>query len=495
MPKPRGAPDALKSAAKVLAGKKKKAAAPKGEIKKFPNIPEHRLPKKLETREELIYLLNQACELEHGLACAYLYAAFSLKQDLSEGCMTWRQQEMVRKWAAQLYFVASQEMLHLAQACNLLTAVGAAPHFQRPNFPVRAKYYPMGLKLTLSPFTVETLDAFIRFELPDPSLEKKREEATKKGKTVKLAVPAPVNYDTVGHLYGLIANAFDTIPAEELFIGPREAQMTRELVEFPNIVPVYDRESALRAIDLILVEGEGTQNDTLDCHYGVFLGIREQYLAAMKEAKGAGEKFDPVRPIATNPCSIVQPDTLGDEGSLVTNAYTKDVLDLFNSVYQIMLLMLYRLFAHTDETDEELRRLSDVSITLMPIVVKPLAEALTFLPATEDEKGVRAGPSFEVYSTMQLLPHRDAAWKIFREQFKGAIRDCRDALDNVGKAPAATREMVRERLQSALRNLERLDAALRGEVRLDARGRGGDPSRRIAPQGPPASAPPARREM
>ena len=35
---------------------------------------------KVETREELVYLLGQACEIEHGLMCEYLYAQFSLKR-------------------------------------------------------------------------------------------------------------------------------------------------------------------------------------------------------------------------------------------------------------------------------------------------------------------------------------------------------------------------------------------------------------------------------
>ena len=34
---------------------------------------------KVDTREELVYLLGQACEIEHGLICEYLYAQFSLK--------------------------------------------------------------------------------------------------------------------------------------------------------------------------------------------------------------------------------------------------------------------------------------------------------------------------------------------------------------------------------------------------------------------------------
>jgi len=32
-----------------------------------------------------VYLLGQACELEHGLMCEYLYAQFSLKRGLDEG--------------------------------------------------------------------------------------------------------------------------------------------------------------------------------------------------------------------------------------------------------------------------------------------------------------------------------------------------------------------------------------------------------------------------
>jgi hypothetical protein len=40
---------------------------------------------KVDTREELVYLLGQAGELEHGLMCEYLYAQFSLKRGLDVG--------------------------------------------------------------------------------------------------------------------------------------------------------------------------------------------------------------------------------------------------------------------------------------------------------------------------------------------------------------------------------------------------------------------------
>jgi hypothetical protein len=37
------------------------------------------------SREEPVYLLGEACELEHGLMCEYLHAQFSLKRTAGEG--------------------------------------------------------------------------------------------------------------------------------------------------------------------------------------------------------------------------------------------------------------------------------------------------------------------------------------------------------------------------------------------------------------------------
>jgi hypothetical protein len=43
------------------------------------------LPLQVESPEELVYLLGEACEIEHGLMCEYLYAQFSLKRTVGEG--------------------------------------------------------------------------------------------------------------------------------------------------------------------------------------------------------------------------------------------------------------------------------------------------------------------------------------------------------------------------------------------------------------------------
>jgi hypothetical protein len=77
------------------------------------------------TREELFFLLERASELEHGLACIYLFAAYSLKSDASEGGLTETQATMVRGWKRHLAQVAVEEMLHLAQVSNMLTAIAS----------------------------------------------------------------------------------------------------------------------------------------------------------------------------------------------------------------------------------------------------------------------------------------------------------------------------------------------------------------------------------
>src|SRR5256885_1469284 len=78
---------------------------------------------RIESREQLVYLLTQASELEHGLMCEYLFAIFSLKRTTDEGVAA-GQLERIRAWEGAISGVAIQEMLHLALASNLLTAIG-----------------------------------------------------------------------------------------------------------------------------------------------------------------------------------------------------------------------------------------------------------------------------------------------------------------------------------------------------------------------------------
>ncbi len=76
----------------------------------------HAEPKiRIETREELIYLLAEAAAIEHNLMCCYLYAAWSLKRGTRDG-LTEKQAEAVNRWKRAIISVAIEEMTHLTLA-------------------------------------------------------------------------------------------------------------------------------------------------------------------------------------------------------------------------------------------------------------------------------------------------------------------------------------------------------------------------------------------
>src|SRR5436305_13403382 len=120
----------------------------------------------IEHREALIYMLCEAAELEHGIMCQYLFAAFSLKQRTDEG-LSEEELAVVTRWRKAVAHVATEEMLHLALVHNLLSAVGAAPPFGRPDLPAPAHHYPAGVNLTLVPFGAQALQHFMFLERPE----------------------------------------------------------------------------------------------------------------------------------------------------------------------------------------------------------------------------------------------------------------------------------------------------------------------------------------
>ena len=67
----------------------------------------------IEHRAALSYMLYEAAELEHGIMCQYLFAAFSLKQREDEG-LTAEELEAVTGWRRAISHVATGEMRHLA---------------------------------------------------------------------------------------------------------------------------------------------------------------------------------------------------------------------------------------------------------------------------------------------------------------------------------------------------------------------------------------------
>jgi hypothetical protein len=378
----------------------------------------------LEHREALIYTLGKAAELEHLIMLQYLFAAFSLKQGVSEG-LSPETLAAVQRWRRTLFSIGEQEMLHLALVQNLLTAVGAAPRLARPNFPMPAYSYPAGVRIELLPFGEAALRHFAFLERPEGMDIEDAEGFEAIAQAVALPhderdeiVPHLQEFDTIGQLYRSIQSGLEYLAErlgpDRLFIGPANAQATEEHFRWGELVAVTDLSSAQRAIDTIVEQGEGARGEWRDAHFGRLLGILDEYL----EIKGADPDFEPARPVVA---ANVRPQATGIVVPLISDPGTTRCMDLLNVAYEVLLQLLSRYFAHTDESPEQLEVLANVSVGLMYAAIKPLGTVVTTLPVGPDMPGVTAGPGFELfYQVDYLLPHQEAAWVLMEERLRDA---------------------------------------------------------------------------
>ncbi|RYE84537.1 MAG: hypothetical protein EOO75_18005, partial [Myxococcales bacterium] len=215
-------------------------------------------------REELIYLLSEAAELEHGLMCSYLFAAFSLKRDGADH--TPAERAAVARWRASIRAVAIEEMVHLGLVMNLLASIGAAPHLQRPNLPLAPGFYPPEVTIALRPFSAATIEHFVFLERPSEQdggdADPDRRENQRPRRPRQLVASAQ-DYTTVGQLYRGIEAGFEylagTLGEERLFLGDRRVQVGPSLLALEGLHEVTDLASARMAIERIIEQGEGAR--------------------------------------------------------------------------------------------------------------------------------------------------------------------------------------------------------------------------------------------
>lgn len=367
-------------------------------------------------REQLLYLLQEAAEIEHNLMSCYLYAAFSLKQRADEDLEP-DELEAVRRWRKLIFSICHEEMVHLALVGNLMVSLGGSPYFGRPNFPVSPGYYPSGLVVELAPFTLETLDHFIFLERPEGveladgegfEPEADYERPTPWGRLM----PSGQDYLTVGHLYRSIRDAVESLAEkygeEKLFIGPASAQIGEDLSSLPGMSRICDLKSALKAMNTIIDQGEGSQAEQADSHYSRFLNMRSEYL----ELTARREGFVPGRPAARNPVMRQPPNP---EGRVyIDHRESAQVLDLANAIYVHMLRFLTQSYCRPDGVEAQGRML-DAAIRLMHLLA-PVGQLLTELPASGAHPGIHAGMSFATVRNVVPGPFGQAETQVLGER-------------------------------------------------------------------------------
>ncbi|QSJ16091.1 hypothetical protein JYQ62_30685 [Nostoc sp. UHCC 0702] len=403
----------------------------------------------IESKQELIAALQDAAELEHQFMCMYLYTAFSLKKEADDSCSE-AQLECVRRWASQIYAIARQEMEHLSLVNSMLAAIGAPPHFARRNIPLLPSYLsskvlsrynvcscerltPCDLPITFEPFSLQSARRYTCMESPTLSHLQGEEYKTAKqwcfkdphgncqcintpnqNKTLYQSLKASqyshyfkhtlkskasqasdqsqdedIILGTIEKMYRRIKKGFQTVAAQEppLFVSHCDQHQVDILSEYNiYIFPVTDLLSACNAIDLITEQGEGIGGlKGLNNHFSTFYKIAQEYAEISQEDR----KFKPALLVPTNP-----------RNDSVTDAFTKQVLELFNDSYVTLVYVLtglYKLYQPIELTESYphlIAALREIAFApAMTMLVRSLGEIIVQLPLEKDST-LRAAPNF-----------------------------------------------------------------------------------------------------
>ncbi|MFT5682768.1 MAG: CDGSH-type Zn-finger protein/uncharacterized Fe-S cluster protein YjdI [Myxococcota bacterium] len=342
----------------------------------------------VQDREELLYLLCEAAEFEHTVMCTYLYAMWSLKREPDETC-TAADLEVIERWRGDLRQVALEEMLHLGLVNNILAALGASPQLTRPTFPVPAGRFPADVVFSLRRFCVASVAHFAFIERPEGIEMEDGAGFDHPAHYTRLAradllTPMPQDYGSQGHLYHGIARALHDLVErygeDEVFVGHGASQISAAEFRLHGLFEVTDLSSALRAIEEIVVQGEGAPAHSETSHYATFKRIGEE-LAVMTAAR---PEFEPAHRSATDPALSAR---IGDPNAAVINApLAISAVDIGDALYALMMRTLSQVFSPSPLPLGLRQGLAGASGELM-VVAGVVAEVAARLPS-----GINSGP-------------------------------------------------------------------------------------------------------
>ena len=360
------------------------------------------------SREQLLYWLHEAAEIEHQLMCCYLYAAFSLKREDPRWSAS--QADAVARWRQTLMSVVFEEMAHLALVGNLAQSLGAAAHVGRPPFPVDAGPYPAGFVIRLQPFSAATIEHFKFLERPSSQALSDAEEFAPQRQYRRRVPPGrlspgPRDYATVGELYEVLAQSLEACATamgeSALFCGDPALQLDASLAPLTGVRAVTDLASARQAIATIVTQGEGAGGESVDSHFSRFTRVGEE-LAAQRLADPG---FEPAWPAATNPVMNPPVHSAGQRVHISEPRIAR-WLDIGNALYTTSLRCLLQGFMARERRAKS--TWLGASFALMRALV-PVGQGLAARPASGDPAGPHAGLSFTPLRTLAVLPEAGAA--------------------------------------------------------------------------------------
>ncbi|HEY2407296.1 MAG TPA: ferritin-like domain-containing protein [Polyangiaceae bacterium] len=411
------------------------------------------------SRERLIHLLYEAAELEHTLMCTYLYAAFSLRRDETEG-LSEAEAAALARWRQTILRVAIEEMGHLVAVWNITAALGAAPRFGRGNFPLDPGNLPASIVVKLAPFSESVLNHFIHLERPAASTAPEGKgfepewSAFQRGGGGARLVPMALDYETVGAFYASLDEAIRAFVARvgerAAFCGDPALQLSSAEAQLPDIRPVVCAKTAHEAFTAIVRQGEGAPEHSDDSHFQRFSAIRDE----LAQLKAKNPAFSPAFPAAVNP--VLRPPLHASERVWLEDETAVATVDLANASYALSLRMLAYSYAVPRPLPEK-ALVVELSVGLMR-AVSHLGERAARLPAGPSHPSCNAGMSFTALRDAAALPAGVSAGQFICERL-GELVAAASELDKGDARTANALRLLTDLQQRAVRGFASAAAA------------------------------------
>lgn len=329
--------------------------------------------------DELGVYLQKAVELEHSTIPPYLTAMFSLRPGLNA-----RIGNHIRQ-------IVVEEMLHMTIAANILIAIGGHPSVNQPDF---VPHYPGPLPMNIGSLTVG-IEAF------SMSLVKKTfmeiEEPEKPIPVRAEAAEVAAEFATIGQFYDAIKEQIRNLgPSIFVQTGAPPQVVNADWFSPDRLFPITDVDTACRAIDLIKLEGEGTEVDPFEgpgdpAHFYKFgeIAAGRELIKTETGFAYAGDSilFDPagVRPLRPN-CKIAD---------FPPNTQARTRIEAFAYNYGALLNTLHNTFnGDPSQLEAAIGLMYDLRVTAVALMETD----------TGDGSGQTVGPSFEYVNRQGGMP-------------------------------------------------------------------------------------------
>jgi hypothetical protein len=248
--------------------------------------------------DDLVGLVQEAVRLEFSTIPPYLTAMLSLKP--GQNREIW--------WA--IHDVVVDEMLHLLIGCNLLNALRARPAIDDPAF---IPAYPGPLPLGIGSGLVVGLEAFSLDVVKNVFMDIEEPERPLSFPGAAAAADQP-DFSTIGEFYRTLSTKLVELGDSALSGDPARQVVAPRWFAAERLFAITNVASAVRALALVVAEGEGTPDAPIDpdgdvAHYYRFEAIwrgrrlvRDDTVPAGYSFSGPPYSFDPagVWPLTAN---------------------------------------------------------------------------------------------------------------------------------------------------------------------------------------------------